>query len=110
MKPGLTHHHAEHTMQMGHAIPSKTTATHMGHDRHAGTLGGHVPGQILADSDPHTPRRRVVGRGSALGSATAPTFPGSQYIPAFLGTIVFLYGGSVFIRGARENSLTAGRG
>jgi Cu2+-exporting ATPase len=31
---------------------------------------------------------------------TAPTFPGSQYIPAFLGTVVFLYGGSVFIRGA----------
>ncbi|HSZ17782.1 MAG TPA: HAD-IC family P-type ATPase, partial [Terracidiphilus sp.] len=31
---------------------------------------------------------------------TAPTFPASQYIPAFLGTIVFLYGGSVFIRGA----------
>ena len=31
---------------------------------------------------------------------TAPTFPGSQYIPAFLGTIVFMYGGSVFIRGA----------
>jgi Cu2+-exporting ATPase len=31
----------------------------------------------------------------------APMFPGSQFIPAVLGTIVFLYGGSVFIRGAR---------
>src|SRR4029077_16401670 len=31
---------------------------------------------------------------------TAPTFPCSQYIPAFLGTTVFLYGGSVFIRAA----------
>ncbi len=30
----------------------------------------------------------------------APTFPGSQFIPAILGTIVFLYGGLVFIRGA----------
>ena len=29
-----------------------------------------------------------------------PTFPGSVYLPAILGTIVFLYGGMVFIRGA----------
>jgi Cu2+-exporting ATPase len=32
---------------------------------------------------------------------TAPTFPGSEYLPAILGTIVFLYGGLIFIRGAR---------
>ncbi|MFO7530819.1 MAG: heavy metal translocating P-type ATPase [Candidatus Limnocylindrales bacterium] len=31
---------------------------------------------------------------------TAPTFPGSEYLPAILGTIVFLYGGLVFLRGA----------
>jgi len=31
----------------------------------------------------------------------APTFPGSPYAPAILGTAVFLYGGLVFIRGAR---------
>jgi P-type Cu2+ transporter len=31
---------------------------------------------------------------------TAPSFPGSQFIPALLGTIVFIYGGLVFIRGA----------
>ncbi len=31
---------------------------------------------------------------------TDPTFPGSALIPAILGTIVFLYGGLVFIRGA----------
>jgi Cu2+-exporting ATPase len=30
----------------------------------------------------------------------APAFPGSEYLPAVLGTIVFLYGGLVFIRGA----------
>jgi Cu2+-exporting ATPase len=32
---------------------------------------------------------------------TAPIFPGSALIPAILGTIVFLYGGLVFLRGAR---------
>jgi len=30
----------------------------------------------------------------------APSFPGSQFIPAMLGTVVFVYGGLVFIRGA----------
>src|SRR4029079_3214729 len=30
-----------------------------------------------------------------------PSFPGEQYAAAILGTIVFLYGGLVFLRGAR---------
>ncbi len=33
---------------------------------------------------------------------TVPTFPGSDYLPAVLGTVIFLYGGLVFIRGARN--------
>ncbi|MCJ7709471.1 MAG: HAD-IC family P-type ATPase, partial [Chloroflexi bacterium] len=32
---------------------------------------------------------------------TAPTFPGSALIPPLLGTVIFLYGGLVFLRGAR---------
>lgn len=32
---------------------------------------------------------------------SAPSFPGSSLIPAVLGTVVFCYGGLVFIRGAR---------
>src|SRR5712672_2037039 len=31
---------------------------------------------------------------------SAPSFPGSKFIPAVLGTIVFVYGGLVFTRGA----------
>jgi P-type Cu2+ transporter len=31
---------------------------------------------------------------------TAPSFPGSKFIPAILGTVVFVYGGLVFVRGA----------
>ncbi|HEX7172947.1 MAG TPA: heavy metal translocating P-type ATPase [Candidatus Limnocylindria bacterium] len=31
----------------------------------------------------------------------APTFPGSDWIPPILGTVVFLYGGRVFLSGAR---------
>jgi P-type Cu2+ transporter len=33
---------------------------------------------------------------------TAPSFPGSKLIAPVLGTIVFFYGGLVFIRGARN--------
>ena len=33
---------------------------------------------------------------------TAPSFPGSKLIPAVLGTLVFIYGGLVFIRGAQR--------
>jgi Cu2+-exporting ATPase len=31
---------------------------------------------------------------------SAPSFPGSNFIPAILGTVLFAYGGLVFIRGA----------
>lgn len=31
---------------------------------------------------------------------TPPSFPGSQYVPFVLSTIIFFYGGTVFIRGA----------
>src|ERR1700732_1993877 len=31
---------------------------------------------------------------------TAPSFPGSKFIPPVLGTVVFIYGGLVFVRGA----------
>jgi Cu2+-exporting ATPase len=31
---------------------------------------------------------------------TAPAFPGSKFIPPILGTIVFVYGGLVFVQGA----------
>jgi P-type Cu2+ transporter len=33
---------------------------------------------------------------------TAPAFPGSDLIPALLGTVVFVYGGLVFLRGGRD--------
>jgi Cu2+-exporting ATPase len=32
---------------------------------------------------------------------TVPMVPGIEYVPAILGTIIFFYGGMVFIRGAR---------
>src|SRR6187200_952251 len=33
---------------------------------------------------------------------SVPPIPGIEYVPAILGTVVFLYGGLVFIRGAQR--------
>ncbi len=76
-------------------------STHAAHDRHAGHSVAMFRDKfwlsflltipvVVWSRDPQT----------WLGYA-APTFPGSDLIPPVLGTIVFLYGGLVFIRGAR---------
>ena len=74
---------------------------HMGPDRHAGhsvvmfrdrfwlSLLLTIP-VVIWSRDPQ----------AWLGYA-APTFPGSALVPPVLGTVVFLYGGLVFLRGAR---------
>lgn len=96
----LGHDHAEYAMHKSNRMLPRTAAAHMGHDRHAGhavamfrdkfwvTLILTLPVVVWSSEVQHW-----------LGY-TAPTFPGSQYIPAILGTVVFLYGGSVFVRGA----------
>jgi Cu2+-exporting ATPase len=75
---------------------------HQGHDRHAGhsvamfrdkfwlSFVLTIPTVIWSPNVQHW-----------LGYRT-PIFPGSRFIPAILGTIVFIYGGLVFLRGARS--------
>jgi P-type Cu2+ transporter len=79
----------------------RTAHDHQGHDRHAGhsvamfrdkfwlSLALTIPTVIWSPEVQHW-----------LGY-TAPSFPGSRFIPAILGTIVFVYGGLVFLRGAK---------
>jgi P-type Cu2+ transporter len=74
---------------------------HSGHDRHEGhsvamfrdkfwlSLGLTVPVIVLSPEV-----------ADWLGYAI-PAVPGIEYVPAILGTIIFLYGGLVFVRGAR---------
>ena len=83
-------------LHAGHNMPE----THGGHDRHAGhsvamfrdkfwlSFALTIPVIFWSTDVQHW-----------LGY-TAPSFPGSQFIPAILGTVVFVYGGLVFIRGA----------
>ncbi len=91
--------HAAHQASAG-ADPKTDGETHAGHDKHAGhsvamfrdkfwwSLILTVP-VLIWSMDPQ----------EWLGY-TAPVFPGSMYLPAILGTIVFIYGGLVFLRGA----------
>jgi Cu2+-exporting ATPase len=109
MEPISRHDHAKHE---GHSIAHEmhekhevhggpaNAAMHSSHDRHAGhsvamfrekfwlSLALTLPVVLWSSEVQHW-----------LGYR-APVFPGSRWIPAILGTIVFLYGGSVFIRGA----------
>jgi P-type Cu2+ transporter len=88
--------HAAVDPRAGHRI----SGVHASHDRHAGhsvamfrdkfwlSFAVTVPVIIWSPDVQHW-----------LGY-TAPSFPGSKFIPPILGTVVFLYGGLVFIRGA----------
>jgi Cu2+-exporting ATPase len=89
-----------HDMLAGHGTQVEPTQ-HAGHDKHA----GHDPEVfrrqfwvVLLLTVPVVIWSREVQ--DWLGYA-APSFPGSDWIPAVLGTVVFAYGGRVFLRGAR---------
>ena len=91
--------HQDHEPADPHA-GHKMSGAHANHDRHAGhavamfrdkfwlTFALTIPVVFWSADVQHW-----------LGY-TAPSFPGSKFIPAVLGTVVFIYGGLVFIRGA----------
>jgi Cu2+-exporting ATPase len=84
----------------------------MNHTQHAGCAAAH---EKHAGHDPEAFKRQfwivlVLTIPVVIWSAevqhwlgyTAPVFPGSDWIPPIVGTIVFLYGGKVFLAGARS--------
>src|SRR6184192_3768832 len=95
------------TTREDHGQPSDPRAGHKmtddqgGHDRHAGHSVAMFRDKFwlsFALAIPVVVWSREVQHWLRY---TAPTFPGSALVPAILGTIVFLYGGLVFLRGAR---------
>ena len=97
-----SHAATSHAGHMGAAPPAgHEPAAHGSNDRHEGhsvamfrdrfwlSLALTIPVLIWSGDPQHW-----------LGYV-APAFPGSALIPAVLGTIVFVYGGLVFLRGAR---------
>ncbi len=86
----VIHSQGEHTMGGGHAS----------HDRHAGHSVAMFRDKFWLSFALTIP---VVVWSSDVQywlKYTAPSFPGSKWIPAIFGTIVFAYGGIVFLRGA----------
>jgi Cu2+-exporting ATPase len=93
---------AGHAGHGGHDRHGIDAAPHGAHDRHAGhsvamfrdkfwlSLALTIP-VVIWSRDPQ----------EWLGYQ-APVFPGSELIPAILGTAIFFYGGLVFLRGARD--------
>jgi Cu2+-exporting ATPase len=92
--------HNDHTQAYDPQIGHMMSDMHGSHDRHAGhsvamfrdkfwlSFALTIPVVFWSPDVQHW-----------LGY-TAPSFPGSKFIPAILGTVVFVYGGLVFVRGA----------
>ena len=87
--------HMEHS---GHAMPEE----HAGHDKHEGhsvnmfkqkfwlTLALTIPVLLYSETI------------QQLLNFSMPAFPGSQWLPAVFGTVIFFYGGLVFLKGAKN--------
>src|SRR5271155_3830021 len=81
---------------------SKMSGAHGNHDRHAGHSVAMFRDKFWLSFALTIP---VVFWSTDVQNwlgYTAPTFPSSKFIPAILGTVVFIYGGLVFIRGAQR--------
>ena len=85
-----------------HAHHSSHHSEHAGHDKHE----GHSPGMFkqkfwltLALTIPVVLYSETI---QELLNFSMPAFPGSEWLPPALGTIIFLYGGLVFLKGAKN--------
>src|SRR5581483_9528879 len=93
----MTHQaHGEATEHTSH----KMSATHAGHDRHAGHSVAMFRDKFWLSFALTIPVVFWSADVQHWLGYTAPSFPGSKFIAPVLGTIVFVYGGLVFIRGA----------
>jgi Cu2+-exporting ATPase len=88
--------------QAMHGKHRTTQKAHSGHDQHAGHSVAMFQDRFWSSLALTIPvvfwsvdLQRWLGY-------QAPNLPGSRLIPAILGTIIFVYGGSVFVRGARR--------
>src|ERR1700736_4744232 len=94
--------HADHGHPCDPHAGHKMTDGHGSHDRHAGHSVAMFRDKFWVSFALTIP---VVVWSSDVQrwfGYTAPSFPGSKLVPAVLGTLVFIYGGLVFIRGAQR--------
>jgi Cu2+-exporting ATPase len=105
--PQHDHHHpmpgAAHEPARGHE-QGRSPATsshdeHVGHDRHEGHSVAMFRDRFWITLLLSIPTLVWSGMVQHMFGFSAPTFPGSRFVPAFLGTAVYWYGGLVFVKG-----------
>jgi Cu2+-exporting ATPase len=94
-----TKHQAHGQVADPHAGPKMSDA-HGSHDRHAGHSVAMFRNKFWLSFALTIPVVFWSMEVQHWLGYTAPSFPGSKFIPTILGTVVFVYGGLVFIRGA----------
>ncbi len=91
--------HADHATH-GHGEHGAGAGEHAGHDKHAGHSVEMFRNKFWVCLVLTVPALVWEPMLQDWFRYEAPTFPGSQFIPAIFGTLVFLYGGWVFLQGA----------
>src|ERR1700726_4731112 len=94
--------HNDHTQASDPAGGHNMSDMHGSHDRHAGHSVAMFRDKFWLSFALTIPVVIWSSDVQRWFGYTAPPFPGSKLIPAVLGTLVFIYGGLVFIRGARR--------
>src|SRR5439155_21253851 len=95
------HDHA--AMSSGaHAAMSDGHGTGAGHDRHDGHSVAMFRDRFWLSLALTVPVVALSPDIEQWFGYTIPAFPGSGYISAVIGTVIFVYGGLVFLRGGRD--------
>jgi len=97
MDPMARHGHMQMTDQHGGHGPAPTAGAH---DRHAGHSAAMFRDKFWLSFALTIPVVFWSTEVQRWFGYDAPVFPGSRFIPAILGTIIFVYGGKAFIQGA----------
>ena len=89
--PGIGHDQHGMTGHAGHGEPGA-------HDRHAGHSVAMFRDKFWITLLLSIPTLLWSGMVQHMFGFSAPTFPGSEYVPALFGTAVYFYGGLVFVK------------
>jgi P-type Cu2+ transporter len=93
--PGGGHDQHGTTGHAGHGEPGA-------HDRHAGHSVAMFRDKFWITLLLSIPTLLWSGMVQHMFGFSAPTFPGSEYVPALFGTAVYFYGGLVFVKGGLQ--------
>jgi P-type Cu2+ transporter len=94
------HHHDQATGAGSDEPVAHSGAGHAGHDKHAGHSPGMFRDRFWLSLALTLPVIFWSGMVQEWFGYTAPSFPGSDLIGPVLGTVIFVYGGMPFLKGA----------